>query len=140
MQHLAWLQATPKPPPGSKRAKLAEQAPAPSRIERLKRDGITPPMPPNPAPHIIERLIEIGLSEAAGMGAVPVSWITIEAWQRVTGTTIAAWEARLIRRLSTDYLTMSRKAESETCPPPWRAPVTEREIETEVQRLEMVLG
>lgn len=97
-------------------------------------------MPPNPAPHIIERLIEIGLSEAAGMAAVPVSWLTIEAWQRITGITLAAWEARLIRRLSSDYLASSRLAESENCPAPWRAPITDRGIEMEVQRLKMVLG
>lgn len=140
VRHLAWLQATPKPPAGSKRAKHFDQANALSRIDELKKNKVVPPMPPNPAPHMIERLIEIGLSEAAGMAAVPVSWVTIEAWQRITGTALAAWEARLIRRLSSDYLASSRLAESENCPPPWRAPVTEREIETEVQRLEMVLG
>lgn len=97
-------------------------------------------MPPNSAPHIIERLIEIGLSEAAGMGAAPVSWQSIDAYQRNTGIVLAAWEARLIRRLSSDYLLMSRKAENENCPPPWRVPVTERERDTELVRLKRVLG
>jgi hypothetical protein len=97
-------------------------------------------MPPNPAPHIIDRLIEIGLTEAAGMGAVPVSWREINAWCERTRVDLLPWEARLIRRLSADYLAMSRKAESETCPPPWRAPVTEQERDSELARLRMVLG
>lgn len=141
VRHLAWLQATPKPPEGSKRAKAANQPPALSRIDQLKKAGVqVPPMPPNPLPHMIDRLIEIGLSEAAGMGAVPVSWPTIDAWQRITGVVLAPWEARLIRRLSADYLAMSRKAEVETCPPPWRAPLTDQQRDTEAARLRMVLG
>lgn len=106
----------------------------------MKRDGIKPPMPPNPAPHIIARLIEIGLTEAVGMGAGPVSWLTIDAWQRVTLVRLPPWEARLIRRLSSEYIAEGRRAEEETCPPPWHAEVTRREIETETDRLRMVLG
>lgn len=120
---------------------MADPAKAISRIEQLKKAGVkNPPMPPNPAPHIIDRLIEIGLSEAAGMGAAPLSWQTIDAWQRVTGVRLMPWEARLIRRLSSDYLAMSRKAESENCPPPWRAPLTEQQRDSEAARLRMVLG
>ncbi|MBB3925040.1 hypothetical protein GGR43_000741 [Sphingobium jiangsuense] len=98
------------------------------------------PMPPNPAPHIINRLIEIGLTEAAGMGAAPLSWKEIDAWCNRTGIDLPPWEARLIRALSVEYLAMGRKAEDENCPPPWKAPITEREKETELARLRMVLG
>ncbi|MCJ8158352.1 hypothetical protein [Sphingomonas sp. LaA6.9] len=106
----------------------------------MKKGGITPPMPPNSAPHIIGRLVEIGLTEAAGMGAAPLSWQSIHAWQTVTGIRLAPWEARLIRALSVEYLAEGRRAETENCPPPWRAEVTERERETEVDRLRVVLG
>ncbi|MDF0540782.1 hypothetical protein PX699_00370 [Sphingobium sp. H39-3-25] len=137
---MAWLHATPKPPEGSKRAKLADQAPSISRIDQMQKRGLIPQMPPNPAPHIINRLIEIGLSEAAGMGAVPLSWREITAWQQATGVVLPAWEARLIRRLSTEYLAEGRRAESENSPPPWHAPVTPQELEIEEARLRMVLG
>ncbi|WP_294302186.1 hypothetical protein [uncultured Sphingomonas sp.] len=136
---MAWLNATPKPPAGSRRAK-AEATHSISRRDRLKRDRIPPPMPPNPAPHIIDRLIEIGLTEAAGMGAGPLSWATIVAWQQATGIRLPPWEARLIRRLSVDYLAESRRAEDETCPPPWRGTVSQAEIDSEAQRLRDLLG
>ena len=42
--------------------------------------GVPPRMPPNPAPHIIARLIEIGLTESNGMGPSPLSWQAIGAW------------------------------------------------------------
>lgn len=106
----------------------------------MKKNGVTPPMPPNPAPHIVNRLIEMGLSEANGMGASPLSWREIMAWQTATGVDLPPWEARLIRTLSVAYLAESRNAESENCPPPWRAPVTRREMDTEEARLRMVLG
>lgn len=97
-------------------------------------------MPPDPAPHITARLSEIGLCEAAGMGVVPLSWQTIDAWARLTGVQLAPWEARLIRKLSSDYVSMTRKAESENCPPPWRSPVTDEQRNAEVEQLKRVLG
>jgi hypothetical protein len=106
----------------------------------MKRDKIAPDMPRNPAPHIIDRLVEMGLTESAGMGAAPLSWREIMAWQEGTGVRLMPWEARLIRSLSVAYLAESRAAESENCAPPWWAGVTQRQIETEQARLEAVLG
>jgi hypothetical protein len=137
---MAWLHAVPKPPEGSKRAKLKGQAAEISRLDRLKRDGVKPSMPPNPLPHTILRLVEMGITEAAGMGAAPLSWITIDAWQRTTGVELAAWEARLIRKLSIEYLGESRRAESETCPPPWRSEVSQQERDAEDATLRSILG
>lgn len=106
----------------------------------MKKDGIEPKMPSNPAPHIINRLTEIGLTEANGMGASPLSWREIEAWQRSTRVRLAPWEARLIRHLSREYLAETHRAESENCPAPYRTEVTRREREVEEEQLRMVLG
>lgn len=106
----------------------------------MAKDGIAPKMPPNPAPHLINRLIEIGITETTGMGPAPLSWREIEAWQHATNVRMAPWEARLIRQLSIAYIAQGRKAESENCPAPWRTEVTRREREVEEARLRMVLG
>lgn len=137
---MAWLNATPKPDPRSKRAKIEADQPRLSRIEQMKKAGTVPILPPNPLPHIVDRLVEMGMTEAAGMGAVPLGWPTIVAWQHATGVELSPWEGRLIRKLSAEYLAEGRRAEAENCPPPWHAGVTAREIETERARLEMVLG
>lgn len=97
-------------------------------------------MPPNPAPHIIDWLTELGLVRGGDMATRPIEWLEIDAWVRRAGVPIEAWVARLLRRLSVAYVAMSRKAEDEGCPPPWRAPVTDRERDTEADRLRMVLG
>lgn len=109
-------------------------------MEELKRRKIALQMPPNPAPHIFDWLIEIGLTEAAGMGAAPISSRELAAWQGNTCVRLSPWEARLIRRLSSAYLAESRIAESETCPPPWNAPVTQRELDIEEAQLRRLLG
>lgn len=96
-------------------------------------------MPPNPAPQITDWLIEMGLTEAAGMGAVPLSWKEINAWCAGVCLDLAPWERRLLRRLSADYLKESRDAESETCPAPWRG-ITEATIAAEVRALDEILG
>ena len=137
---MAWLNATPKPDPRSKRADPKFARPDLTRAEQMKKDGIPIRMPPNPAPDLVNRLIEIGLTEAAGMGLAPLSWVSIDAWQRVTSVALPPWEAKLHRYLSTEYLAEFRRAESENCPPPWRAEVTQREREVEQALLESVLG
>ena len=137
---MAWLHATPKPDARSRRGREEPATSRLSRIDDLKRKKINPPMPPNPAPHITDWLIEMGLTEAAGMGAVPISSRELAAWQDNTSVRLAPWEARLIRELSKAYLAEGRIAESETCPPPWRAPVTQRELDIEESQLRMVLG
>ena len=142
VRQLGWLHAAPRPDPASQRGKAAAEAKVVpvSRLEGLRRQNVEPPMPPNPAPHIIDRLIEMGITEAAGMGAAPLSWATIAAWQQCTCVRLAPWEARLIRRLSSAYLAENRAAESENRPAPWYSGPDQRAVDTEQARLEMVLG
>lgn len=129
----------PKPEQGSRREKALKDAPKLSRYESLKRDGVVPAMPPNPAPHIIDRLAEIGMTEAAGMGVVPISWREIAAWSEMTGVVLDPWEARLLRQLSAAYVTEHSRAEDESRAAPWRAPRSRREIEAEAARLRAAL-
>lgn len=106
----------------------------------MKKDGIIPQMPPNPVPHVIVRLIEIGITETTGMGPAPLSWREIQAWQSATNVRLPPWETRLIRALSLAYMGESAKAENENCPSPMRAEITERDREVEEVKLRMVLG
>ncbi len=140
---MAWLAATPKPPEGSRRAERWENQPASakkSRAERMGKKAAEAAMPPNPMPHIIDRFVEMGMVEAAGMGTVALSWSTLSAWSQMTGVRLCPWEARTIRRLSVEYLAEGRRAETETCPAPWKAPVSNVDIASERAALEMVLG
>jgi hypothetical protein len=137
---MAWLHATPKPDERSRRAKLANQPPSISRREQMRRDKITPQMPPNPAPHVIERFIEMGMTESNGMSASPLSWREITAWCERTCINLPPWESRLMRTLSTEYLAEGRRAEVEHCPAPWRGEITQRERDLAEARLDRLLG
>ncbi len=107
----------------------------------MRRYGIkTPLMPANPAPHVTDRLIDMGLTEAAGMAAVPLSWHAINAWCEGTCVDLPPWERKLMRRLSGDFLAMSRAAEAETCPPPWLGLASSETIAAEQSVLDDVLG
>lgn len=137
---MAWLNAVPRPPEGSRRAKDNRPANTLTRLQRLKKQGVTPKRPPCSLPHIIDRLTEIGLTESNGMGVSPLSWREIEAWQVVTQMALPPWEARLIRRLSLEYIAESQRAESENCPSPWRTAVTKTERSADEDNLRRVLG
>lgn len=136
---MAWLNAVPKPPKGSKRAEGAVEQTL-SRRDQLKRDGIEPKMPPNPMPHLVARLVEIGLVSGGGMGPAPLSWEALDAWQRMTRVALAPWEARLLRSLSAAHIVEASLADDETRPAPWHAELTQRERDRDEALLNAVLG
>lgn len=137
---MAWLNAVPKPDERSRAAEARFKRPEISRRDKLKADGLPIMMPPNPAPELVGRLIEIGLTEPAGMGPAPISWSTLASYQLVTAVELQPWEARLYRYLSTQYLDQLTKSERDSCPAPWRGEVTQREREAEQSLLESILG
>lgn len=126
VRQLAWLNTAP-----TDKSKAIDQVEGPplTRLQKLKAEDLKPDLPPLPVPHLVEYLLEIGPVVPAGMGAGPIEWRDIAAWSDLTGTALEAWEARLLRRLSADYLAESRLAEKPEAPAPW----TEAD-QTEAQR------
>lgn len=97
-----------------------------NRREQLKKElnlgeGEELAMPPieHEAQYLIGYLFEIGPTQAGGMGAAPLSHAELQAWQHNTGIELQAWEARLLKRLSTEYLIESQQATRPDQPPPW---------------------
>lgn len=122
MRHSAWLGAVPEAKEGA-RADSAEL----SRRERIERDGGEIETPPfDQGDYLIGYLYEVGPTVAAGMGAGPVTFTEIAAWQAARGFELEPWEARLLRRLSVDYLAESHRATERNCPPPWGGSVAVR--------------
>jgi hypothetical protein len=99
----------------------------------MEADGISPVMPPQPAPHLVTYLMEIGPVEPAGVDNAPVSWPTMESWQRQTGVTLEPWQAKLIRRLSIEYLAEMRRAREPDCPAPWGGMTPDRRAAVEAK-------
>ena len=122
MRHSAWLGAVPEAAPGA-RADAAKL----SRRERIERDGGEIEMPPfDDGEYLIGYLYELGPTAAAGMGAGPVTFAEMAAWQAARGFELEPWDARLLRRLSVDYLAESHRATERNCPPPWGGSVAVR--------------
>ncbi len=110
-----------------------------------------PELPPiDPADnYIISRLMDLGPTVAAGMSAGPVTYTEMDAYIRVTGASISGEDARLLRRLSTAYLSESHKATENFAEAPWwpeggaaeqqaaegiPRPLTKAEVEQERQK------
>lgn len=91
-----------------------------SRRERIERDGGALEMPPvECGEHLVGYLYEFGPTVPAGMGAGPVAFTEIAAWQALRGIELEPWEARLLRRLSLDYLAEAHRATKRDAQPPW---------------------
>lgn len=140
MRHSAWLNAVPEAPQQG----AGERAPRKSRRDELKDVDIEPDMPPLEwGRYLVDYLFELGPTVAAGMGSGPLPPSEIEAGQRLLGIQFLPWEARLLLRLSREYLQESHRATEERCTPPWDDPVvvqaeqiaTARRLEQDMQRL-----
>ena len=70
-------------------------------------------MPPCHVIHLAEYMFEL-----AG-GDAPISHLEIASWQRNTGINLNAWEARMLRKISGDYLHQVRESADPACPCPW---------------------
>lgn len=84
--------------------------------------------------------MELGPTEATGMGRAPIAWQTIAAWKRLTGAALTEWEALLLRKLSSQFLAESIAAESLNCAAPWSAVPTSIDHAANERQLRAVLG
>ena len=62
---------------------------------------------------------EVGVTMAGNMGAGPITHGELRAWMGNTGVRLTPFEARLMVRLSHEYLSESHRAEKLGCKPPW---------------------
>jgi len=85
----------------------------------MKAAGIQPELPPNPLPYITEWLFEVGPTSPGGMGPTAIGWRDLQAWQTLTGVDLMPWEARILRRLSVDFLHEAQDATKPDHPAPW---------------------
>ena len=65
--------------------------------------------------HLVSYLFDIGPTIAGNL----LTHAEIGAWQENVGIDLEPWEVRVLRRLSSDYMSESRKAEKPDCPSPW---------------------
>ena len=98
-----------------------------SRLARMRVDrkdeDYEPPLPNiDGMMHVLGYLFEIGPVMTGAMGPAPITHTEIDAWQANTGVDLAAWEARVMRRLSIEYIGEMQRAEKPDCPPPWTPP------------------
>lgn len=65
--------------------------------------------------------------ESGAFGPTVLSHQELLAWQLNMRRMLQPWEISMLRRLSAEYLAFSREAESNLCPSPYVAELTERD-------------
>lgn len=107
-----------------------------SRRDALKAKGADIEMPPIEwGQYLIDWLFEIGPVMPTGMGSAPLTGVEIKAWQKLLGVKFQPIEARLLRRLSSEYAAASQAATKRDCPPPFGdSPALKRAADREAQR------
>jgi hypothetical protein len=91
-----------------------------TRLQTLREKGLQPDLPSaGLAAYLVDYLFEAGPVVSNAMGAQPLGWPDLAAWQQGTGIELQPWEARALRHLSTVYLASAQAAQAHDCPPPW---------------------
>lgn len=118
MRHAAWLAATPTEE--RRRGKVISIATTQSRRAQREAAGLSVDLPPlDAAGHLVDVLWQIGPSMPTGMGAAPISFGEMQAWQQQTGNELGSWEVRTLRRMSAAYVAQAEESRRRDCPPPW---------------------
>lgn len=84
--------------------------------------------------YLVDYLFEFGPTVAAGMGNGPITGAELLAWQELLSIEFQPWEARLLRRLSNEYLDESHKATARDRPPPFATPMLKQARAKDMQR------
>jgi len=122
-------------------AVAGEKERQPQRIEKMETDGIEPELPDCNAMHIIKYLFDVGPVQSGGMGAIPLVCQEIQSWQEQSGIELQPWEFNFIRKLSSEYLIESQKAEKPDYPAPYQPNVTsEQNREAVAMKIENMMA
>jgi hypothetical protein len=119
---LAWLHTAPEPEekPAKKSKEKKDNLTRLEQILKERDDGVeTVEMPACDAVYVIGYLFEIGPAVNNGFGRSSITQLEIEAFQRNTGIELESWEARLLKRLSIEYINESLAAVKEDRSSPW---------------------
>lgn len=94
-------------------------------------------MPDCSAQHILEYLFDAGPALRSGMGDSPLTECEIRAWMNNTGIELSAWESRIVKRLSQEYMAEQQRATSPSADAPWTiAPYAKVDPAEAVKRLQ----
>lgn len=114
---MAYLHTAPKP---KARRGMTDAEPV-TRLRAMRDAGLPVEMPPlgQAGRQIVEHLLECGPALSGAMGAVPLTYGEIAAYQQAAGVDLTPWEARMLRRASLAYVSATRDAEAPDAPAPW---------------------
>lgn len=115
MRQEAWLAAVPKAP----NEKAITETDKRSRRERRLDDGLSLDLPPLNAAYLSRIFFEVGPTLSTGMGPTLLTHLELRAYQDNTGIRLSPWEVRTLRRLSSEWIAQSHKAEQADCPAPY---------------------
>jgi len=64
----------------------------------------------------------------SGMGAIPLTWLEIEAWLNVTELGLTVWEKLIIKDMSDAYVAELTKSTAKDATAPYTVPVDPEEV------------
>ena len=100
------------------------------------------PLPPVPraARHLLDQFLELGPASRDASGLAPITFAEIGAWQAVAGIELLPWEARLMRRLSSAYVSQHALSAAPDALPPWGAVTSDAGRDAISRRVRLIFG
>lgn len=73
------------------------------------------------------------------MGQAPLTFVEIDAWQRVTGICLDPWESLDIRQLSVEWCAQADRSSDPECPAPYAGEARPEELNVVARGLRAVI-
>lgn len=83
---------------------------------------------------IAAALQDLGFAEAGSEGPMPITWHGLRAWAELTMPGLAPGDYEALRRLSVEYVVACNRYRHTIMPPPFGAPLVDRNAAQEVMR------
>lgn len=65
--------------------------------------------------YLIGWIHELGFAESNGMGAMVISYVSIQAWSQLMQYDISPWSVKVLREMSGAFISMQEKAKKPDC-------------------------
>lgn len=71
--------------------------------------------------YLVEWINELGFCSSNGMGATAISFLEMKAWSDLMGNDLNHWEAKVLRDMSSAFVSMQETAKKPDCEDPAKA-------------------
>lgn len=79
----------------------------------MREQGYEPSFPDiKKGRELLKMTLDIGIAKSGFSGPAPIEWVDLQAWSDISGVQLSYEEAKIIKKISSDYCSQIQKSKS----------------------------